>query len=243
MTARAEHDEKTERPNRTEPVKKTVRVTLAEGFEQLARRNLAGVQSESRQNAYRVYIHLDTGGGWLTGRPRLPRHLIDKITCDGILQPVWETDGVPVSVGRSQRVVPRRTRRLVLDRDRGCRVPGCGATRGLDVHHLWHWADGGPTDLDNLVTLCSRHHDALHRGDIAITGDPNAPDAPPRAPRTPGEGLRFTTRGGFPLAYDPPDPTGGPLPRGPAYAGPTGEKLHTRWVTFTPRRPADPRAS
>ena len=27
-----------------------------------------------------------------------------------------------------------------------CVVPGCGATRGLHAHHIWHWEDGGPTD-------------------------------------------------------------------------------------------------
>lgn len=31
-----------------------------------------------------------------------------------------------------------------------CVVPGCGATRGLPAHHLIHWEDGGPTDLDKL---------------------------------------------------------------------------------------------
>jgi len=27
----------------------------------------------------------------------------------------------------------------------------------VDAHHIQHWADGGETSLDNLVTLC-RHH-------------------------------------------------------------------------------------
>jgi hypothetical protein len=27
-----------------------------------------------------------------------------------------------------------------------------------------HWLDGGPTDLDNLVPLCSRHHHLHHEG-------------------------------------------------------------------------------
>jgi hypothetical protein len=25
-----------------------------------------------------------------------------------------------------------------------------------------HWADGGLTDLDNLVLVCGQHHDAVH---------------------------------------------------------------------------------
>jgi predicted restriction endonuclease len=34
----------------------------------------------------------------------------------------------------------------------------------VDAHHIQHWADGGETRLDNLVTLCLFHHRQLHRG-------------------------------------------------------------------------------
>jgi len=27
-----------------------------------------------------------------------------------------------------------------------------------------HWIHGGPTDLDNLVLLCRRHHRMVHEG-------------------------------------------------------------------------------
>jgi hypothetical protein len=27
-----------------------------------------------------------------------------------------------------------------------------------------HWIDGGPTDLDNLILLCYRHHRMVHEG-------------------------------------------------------------------------------
>jgi hypothetical protein len=27
-----------------------------------------------------------------------------------------------------------------------------------------HWIDGGPTDLDNLILLCFRHHRMVHEG-------------------------------------------------------------------------------
>ena len=32
----------------------------------------------------------------------------------------------------------------------------------LDAHHVRQWVDRGPTDLDNLVLLCRRHHVAIH---------------------------------------------------------------------------------
>ena len=30
------------------------------------------------------------------------------------------------------------------------------------MHHVWWWEHGGPTDLDNLLPTCSRHHHAVH---------------------------------------------------------------------------------
>ena len=28
--------------------------------------------------------------------------------------------------------------------------------------HIWHWTKGGPTNLDNLVLVCSFHHRLVH---------------------------------------------------------------------------------
>ena len=52
--------------------------------------------------------------------------------------------------------------RQIRHRDRGCRFPGCERTRWTHSHHRIHWAQGGPTDLDNLITLCPHHHRLAH---------------------------------------------------------------------------------
>jgi len=58
-------------------------------------------------------------------------------------------------------------------RDGGCRFPGCDRPPWwTDAHHLLHWADGGPTDLANLVLLCRGHHRLLREGGWALAGDP-----------------------------------------------------------------------
>ena len=147
-----------------------VDATLADGLADVANRSLSAVEGTPRASKFRIYVHLDTDGGWIGRGGRLPAHVVDGMTCDGVLQPVWETDGVPVSVGRAQRVVPDRTRRLVESRDQGCRYPGCASVGHVEAHHIVHWRDGGRTDLDQLVSLCPYHHDRHHEGEFSITG-------------------------------------------------------------------------
>jgi predicted restriction endonuclease len=43
-------------------------------------------------------------------------------------------------------------------RDAGCRYSGCTQTQYTDGHHIKHWAQGGETRMENLVTLCRLHH-------------------------------------------------------------------------------------
>ncbi|MGE2712861.1 HNH endonuclease signature motif containing protein, partial [Mycolicibacterium litorale] len=96
------------------------------------------------------------------------------LTCDATCEAWFERDGQPLGAGRTTRLINRRLRRALEHRDRTCAVPGCDATRGLHAHHIVHWEDGGPTELDNLVLLCPYHHRLHHRGTITITGP--APD-------------------------------------------------------------------
>lgn len=65
---------------------------------------------------------------------RRPEALAQNVLRDGVLQPVWEREGRPLSIGRSHLIVPDRTRRIVERRDRGCRVPGCTAGRFAEIH-------------------------------------------------------------------------------------------------------------
>jgi HNH endonuclease len=76
-------------------------------------------------------------------------------------------DGSVLDVGRQRRTIPSAIRRALLARDRYCQFPGCTALR-CDGHHIRHWADGGPTRLDNLTLLCRRHHRAVHEGRFTI---------------------------------------------------------------------------
>jgi hypothetical protein len=88
------------------------------------------------------------------------------LACDGgITRIVFGPDGVPLDLGREQRVVSAHLRKAVENRDRGCVFTGCGApTYWCDVHHLLEWINGGQTTLANSALLCERHHTKVHHG-------------------------------------------------------------------------------
>ena len=97
-----------------------------------------------------------------------------RLACDHpLVGLIIATDGDVLHHGRTRRLVsPAQRRALQLRDHHSCRFPGCPATRHLDAHHITHWAAGGPTDLDNLLLLCPRHHTWVHEGGITITHHP-----------------------------------------------------------------------
>jgi hypothetical protein len=97
-----------------------------------------------------------------------------RLACDARIQLVIEdpVDGV-IGIGRTSRSIPGWLCRITRSRDGGCRFPGCDRILWLQVHHLEHWADGGPTDLHNLITLCGFHHRLVHNEGWQIKGNPN----------------------------------------------------------------------
>jgi Domain of unknown function (DUF222)/HNH endonuclease len=100
-----------------------------------------------------------------------------RLACDAsITRVVLGPDSQPLDVGRRTRLIPPAIRTALTVRDRGCTYPGCDrGPQWTDAHHIRHWADGGPTSLDNLTLLCRQHHRAVHQREAA------APHAPPRA--------------------------------------------------------------
>ena len=90
----------------------------------------------------------------------------DLITCDSTLTSVLvDSAGVPLDVGRAERLFTPTIRKGLAVRDCGCAYPGCGRpVSWCDAHHITPWAHGGTTSLDNGVLLCRLHHTAIHHG-------------------------------------------------------------------------------
>ncbi len=94
--------------------------------------------------------------------PDVTPELVRRLAEEGSLEILWHREGVPLKLGRSFRLANRHQRRALRFRDGGCAVPGCGQTRHVHVHHVVEWADGGHTDLDNELLVCSYHHRLIH---------------------------------------------------------------------------------
>ena len=100
----------------------------------------------------------------------IPPKTAKRLSCDASLITVLEDEqGRVLNIGRRTRTVPASIGRALKLRDATCRFPGCCESRYVDAHHIQHWADGGETSLDNLVTLCRYHHRQLHQGSFSIS--------------------------------------------------------------------------
>ena len=124
-------------------------------------------------------------------------------------------------LGRNQRLGNRAQRPAATVRDKGC-VRCDAPVHRTELHHLRDWYDGGPIDIDNLVSLCGPHHRELREHNrelvkLETSGKPvPAPDRPRRLP---------------PRAARPNPPSapgrldGPPVPTNAPPASPTGKSV------------------
>jgi Domain of unknown function (DUF222)/HNH endonuclease len=86
-----------------------------------------------------------------------------RLACNARIQTMIEDEtGLPIWLGRVTREPPAWMLRQLRYRDRECRFPGCGSRRFTQAHHIVWWEQGGRTDLDNLVLICTFHHRLVH---------------------------------------------------------------------------------
>jgi len=89
-----------------------------------------------------------------------------KLAAEGEILPlVLGADSQPLDLGRATRLFTRGQKLALADRDGGCAAPHC--TRPpthTEAHHLKWWTrDTGPTDVNNGILLCTRHHHLIHQ--------------------------------------------------------------------------------
>jgi hypothetical protein len=165
-----------------------------EGLRLIAEQFLASASEASgaASDRYQVVVHIDQsvlsepdaaepGHCELEDGPALAVETARRLACDGSLVGIVEdTGGTPLNIGRKTRAIPPSIRRALKARDGGCRFPGCTHTRFTEGHHVEHWANGGRTELANLVTLCHFHHHLVHEGGFRVRALAEVADADAR---------------------------------------------------------------
>ncbi|WFE99889.1 HNH endonuclease signature motif containing protein [Micromonospora sp. WMMD964] len=124
------------------------------------------------------------GSGTLDIGVRLTPATVRRLACDATILPaVLSSAGQVLDVGRQRRLITGPLRRALVLRDGGCAFPGCDRPpRWCAAHHIHHWADGGPTNLDNAVLLCGHHHRHIHHSHWTVRlGDDGHPEFIPPA--------------------------------------------------------------
>src|SRR5438477_5912529 len=130
-----------------------------------------GIDPGTPGERYQVVVHVDApvladpdapGQSVLADGTHVAAETSRRLACDAtrvVMQ--HDANGHVTEVGARTRTIPPALRRALQHRDRGCRFPGCGG-RFTQGHHIRHWAEGGPTTLSNLASLCRRHHRSVH---------------------------------------------------------------------------------
>jgi len=82
---------------------------------------------------------------------------------------------LPLDVGPATETIPAHLRRAVATRHPHCAFPGCAQPASVcEIHHIIPRSRGGPTSLNNLLTLCTFHHKiVIHRWGWSIRLSPD----------------------------------------------------------------------
>jgi hypothetical protein len=118
----------------------------------------------------RIGEHTGTVCETVDGVP-VPVSLARRLACEAAVIPiVLGSTGEVLDLGRTTRLANRAQRRACAAMYSTCAAPGCevGFDR-CEIHHLHWWEHGGPTDMNNLVPLCGRHHHLIHDAGFTAT--------------------------------------------------------------------------
>ncbi len=126
---------------------------------------LPGQDTGIRAAVPRVVVHVDADQQTATTSTgqRVSSGTLARLVCDAVLDRVTLSCERVVSMTSLGRLATPAQRAALAARDRGCTWPGCTAPPSLcEAHHVIWWSRGGPTTIDNLALLCSRHHTKVH---------------------------------------------------------------------------------
>ena len=111
----------------------------------------------------------------IPGTGPIPRSELERLACESeLFGALFSRNGLPLWHGRRVRTVTPQQWRMLIARDRGCVL--CAASPSYcHAHHIVAWTAPaeGPTDIDNLVLVCNRHHHHIHQYNLTLTRQPD----------------------------------------------------------------------
>jgi hypothetical protein len=148
----------------------------ADALVTLAEQSRGGAGDGIYRSPTTLIVHLsEDAPPLLEGVGPISPETAERVTCDARrlrIKP-WGRDLVHSRIGRCASYPQLRA----LHKRTGgrCQYPGCTATRELQAHHMHPDADDGPTELANLILLCTRHHKLLHDHHMRAGGKAEQP--------------------------------------------------------------------
>jgi hypothetical protein len=157
-------------PIEGEPIR-TFAQRQADALVEMAHRVLQVTDTTTRRSAdVMVLIPFDTfvngGVASYADGTVVSSNRVQQLLCDAIITPLIQGDaGQPLWMGQNVRTATNAQRRALVARDRHCAFPNCHRPASwCQAHHVDEWEhDDGPTDIDNLCLLCTKHHTLLHQ--------------------------------------------------------------------------------
>jgi hypothetical protein len=145
------------------------------------RRNEGGVKGAARRFRPTIVVHADLGMltglnpdgiAELSGVGPVSTEVARRLACDAkVIFSLERRDGSILDQKRVRRSPTSAQRIEIARRDKGCRFSSCSFRDFTEVHHVVPWTLGGETNLSNLITLCGRHHHAVHELGWSMKGN------------------------------------------------------------------------
>jgi hypothetical protein len=101
---------------------------------------------------------------------------LDRLGCEGQLVLIgFDEQGIPIDLGREQRLFNKNQREILAVKWGGCAHPGCDRPPSwCEAHHIVQWQrDQGKTDVADGILLCKHHHLLYHNEGWDIGRDQN----------------------------------------------------------------------
>ena len=108
----------------------------------------------------------EDGRAWMPQNPAAPSETVKGYVANAVARlHVLDSKGLTLNVGRKQRLATDgQVQALLAVWGYQCAMPGCTHQRFIQIHHIEEWEHGGPTDLVNLIPLCSSCHSKINHG-------------------------------------------------------------------------------